>query len=430
MKIAFYIDNENHKGVDYSNPEKGNPGIGGTHFMFWTVAFYLQKMYPHLEIIILAPLIDSMPAILKCYESNSPKNAVEQAAKMNVDILVLRGPNSSKELFKEIEVHKQTIIFWSHNPEDYRFATLAAKCKYVKRNVCVGKEQMDRLRDHELYNKTTYIYNALDFSLYNGYERTAHTKIVGYMGSLTPKKGFHRLAKIWKDVLVEVPDAQLYVLGGGNLYGKEWKTGKLNLTNDRYEKKILKYLSDSNGKLQSSVKFMGVVSGEKKLELLKNLNVGVANPVGNETFCIVAVEYQYLKVPVVTVRKDGVLDTVRDHVSGLLFKSDKEFVQNLVHLLNSPEKVDEIGESGHRFVLENFEIHDICKQWYELFYNINNEENNLVKYDASNWDNNFKWLREINRRVKRIRILSWLPSILIYKQIVRDIYKKIKNSFR
>ncbi len=426
MKIAFYIDNENHRGVDYSNPEGGNPGIGGTHFMFWTVAYYLDKMYEDVSIYILAPIIDTMPQRLYCYECKNPVEAVGKSRELGIDILVLRGPKSDKALFNKIEECQQKIVFWSHNREDFLFANYANKCKYVVRNVCVGKEQMDRLRDHLLFEKSTYIYNALDFATY-GYNKTleAKDKIVGYMGSLTPNKGFHRLAKVWKSVLKQVPDAKLYVLGGGNLYGKQWKLGKKNIANAVYEKRFLKYLVDDNGEIIPSVHFCGIVSGEEKLSLLNKIKVGVANPIGKETFCIVAIEFQYMNVPVVTVRKDGVLDTVRHNDTGLLFRSDKEFVEYLVRLLNDDERNSEMGEKANRFVKDTFDIYVICEKWYGLFTDILSGVANKIDYEATNWFNDFKWLREINRRIKSVRILYWLPSLLWYRYVIATGYKKI-----
>lgn len=50
----------------------------------------------------------------------------------------------------------------------------------------------------------------------------ADTKKVVYSGALIKQKGFHILAKAWKNILKAVPDAELYVLGGG-LYGMTYK---------------------------------------------------------------------------------------------------------------------------------------------------------------------------------------------------------------
>ncbi|MFW6389743.1 MAG: glycosyltransferase family 4 protein, partial [Halanaerobiales bacterium] len=306
MNVSFYIDNQNHKGVDYSNPEYGNPGVGGTQYMFWTIAYYLQTFYNDIEVNVIAPYIKTMPKSLNSYKAKSILDSVKIAKEVGSDILVLRGPTNNKKLFTFINLYKIKVVFWSHNFENWKFAELVSKCNYVERNICVGKEQLDRLRDHEIFNKSTYIYNALDFKLYDPYsDGEKNNKIVGYMGSLTKRKGFHKLAKNWKDIVSHVPEAKLYVLGGGDLYGKQWEMGSRNLTNQSYEKLLMKYLTNNSGEILPSVEFKGVVSGKEKLELLKRIRVGVANPTGvGETFCIVATEYEAVGTPVVAIKKN------------------------------------------------------------------------------------------------------------------------------
>ncbi|MCD7710447.1 MAG: glycosyltransferase family 4 protein [Porphyromonadaceae bacterium] len=426
MRVAFYIDNEKCRGIDFSKPEKGNPGIGGTQFMFWSVAYYLNQMYADLDIYIFAPIIDRMPSSMKSVACATPIEAIKKAQTYSIDIIIIRGVCDDRPLFNTINQYKQKTIFWCHNPVWPRFADQMANCRYVLRNVCVGKEQLDELRDHVVFNKSTYIFNALDFTAYAGCESKGKgLNIVGYMGALIPDKGFHRLAKVWKDVLKQVPDAQLYVLGGVDLYGKELKRGSLNISDEAYERKIMKYLSDGHGHIHPSVHFMGVVSGTQKLELLNKLSVGVVNPIGTETFCIVAIEFEYLKIPVVSLKKGGVLDTILDKKTGLLFNTEKEFVNDIVSLLQNRNRAQQMGDFGHEYVARNFEIHQTCAEWKKLFDDCNAGRNVNVSYEAKNWFNNLKWLREGNRRIKSILLFKWLPSISWYKQFVSDIHKSL-----
>lgn len=429
MVISFYLDNENHQGVDYSNPELGNPGVGGTQYMFWAIAYYLKKFYNDIQVNILAPYVESMPESINSYKVINIIDSIKVAKEIGSDILVLRGPCNNEELFSLINLYKINIVFWSHNFENWKFVELASKCEYVKRNICVGKEQLDRLRDHEIFMKSMYIHNALDFKIYDPYSKLdKKDKIVGYMGSLTEKKGFHRLAKLWKYIVDQVPEAKLYVIGGGDLYGKKWQLGERNLTNPKYENKLMKYLTTESGEILPSVEFMGVVSGTKKLEILNKLKVGVANPTGiGETFCIVATEYEALGIPVVTIKKNGFLDTIKDKKSGLLFKNDKEFIEYIIKLLNNDNLNYELGEYGKKMVREKFNIEFICSNWYTMLYNVLNNVDNKVDFEAENWFNDYKWIREINRNIRNIPGLRWVPSILWYKEKIRTIYMRIKK---
>jgi hypothetical protein len=55
MKVAFYLENAEIAEVDLRDPEKGNPGIGGSEYMIVMIANELSKRYGKLmEISILA----------------------------------------------------------------------------------------------------------------------------------------------------------------------------------------------------------------------------------------------------------------------------------------------------------------------------------------------------------------------------------------
>ena len=43
MKVAFYLENKDIQKVDFTNPELGNPGCGGTQFLFAATPYYLKK---------------------------------------------------------------------------------------------------------------------------------------------------------------------------------------------------------------------------------------------------------------------------------------------------------------------------------------------------------------------------------------------------
>lgn len=123
------------------------------------------------------------------------------------------------------------------------------------------------------------------------------------------------MAKAWKNILKAVPDAELYVLGGG-LYGNEKDLSA-------YQDYCNCFLKDSDGNLMSSVKYMGTMGNEKE-EFYNSIRVGVSNPTGKtETFCLSAVEFQAHGIPVVTYNGYGLIDTVDDKKTGYRIKGQK-----------------------------------------------------------------------------------------------------------
>lgn len=419
MKIAFYLDNKGNPDADYSNPYGVNPGIGGTQYMIWLISSYLNDVYTDLDIVLLANAVNNMPQNLKCIKSNTYIDALKKAKEIKADILVCRGPYIEKAFYSEAEKSSIKIIIWNHNFEKYEAANYMAKCSAVRRCVCVSKEQYDRLCDHDIFPKSTYIHNTIFLSEYEKLKRSlSEGKNVCYLGGLYKEKGFLKLAANWRRIEKKVPGIQLYVIGGANLYDHKAKLGKYGLADEKYEQKFIKYLVNKDGQVKPNIHFMGVVGGVEKLNIMKRMDVGVVNPKGAaETFCIGAIEFQALNVPVVTIKKYALIETVCHGVTGLLFKTKFGFVNNIVKLLKNKELNIKMGMQGSAFVKQKFNISDISKKWYELLADVYNDADYKPSENFTNMANCAKWIRVINSKIKKY--IPCIPSILAYEAVPR-----------
>ena len=431
MTVVFYLNNEDHTNVDYSMPMEGNPGIGGGQYIIWLIASLLSKKYNDLKCYLAARNISSMPDWMNCIQVNDICDLISKVKEINADILVYRGEKTNSAFFREISKTNIKVITWCHNFERYQRAQGLANCSNIKRNVCVGKEQYDRLRDHDVYKKCTYIYNSLTYDIYNVDNKDKIRNSVCYLGSLHRPKGFHELAKIWGEIESRVKDAQLYVLGSGTLYDKNAKLGKYGLAEDKYEKEFIRYLINDDGTIKDNVHFMGTVGGKEKIELMSKMQVGVVNPTGEgETFCIGAIEFEALGIPVVTIKKYSLIETVADKKSGLLFRNDKQFADNVVKLLSEKQLNEQLGDFGQEWVRDKFSLEKVLEKWYQLICDVYNDIPAYVEYNNDNLWNNRKWLREANRQLRKV--FRFMPSILWYehmpnafKKTLREIKKQI-----
>lgn len=431
MKVAFYLNNYNYKEIDFSHPENGNPGVRGTQYMIWSLACALSRNYNDIDITLYANWIDKMPKDILCEKCNDDLEAVEKADRSKVDILVLRTSISTdKKVFERLNSVNYSCITWSHNFEDFYLAEMISKTDAIKRNICVGRQQYERLRDHAVFKKSLYIYNALTFECYDNYMRDINNHIVVYVGMLDSSKGFHRLARIWPKIVKKDKKAVLYVLGSGNL-GANTKLGSLSIADDKYEKKFARYLCDKNGKIIPSVKFFGKVGGKEQREIMSKAKVGIANPTGiGETFCIVAIEFEALGIPVVSVKRYGLLDTVENGKSGLLRNTDSGLVNAIVKILNDDEMSDKMGNYGSIYVRRKFSFPTILTEWHKVLIDVYNNKKNINKLEFNYPLNQAKVIREVNRKIKKLSGLSRLPSLLEYDYVLREIYRKIRNIIR
>ena len=179
----------------------------------------------------------------------------------------------------------------------------------VRQLICVGHEQLEMLRDHDIFSKATFIYNCVPMpaslpQLVREHPFHDREPVVAYLGSLHYMKGFHLLAAAWKRIRSAVPGATLHVLGGSS----SGTLGAYGIASPKYENLFVRHLLDADGRLTDSVFFHGN-SGIEKWEVLCRARVGVPNPSGrSETFCLSLVEMLLSGARVTTIASPAARD--------------------------------------------------------------------------------------------------------------------------
>ena len=176
------------------------------------------------------------------------------------------------------------------------------------------------------------------------------------------------LARIWPQILKHRPDAKLIVIGTGKLYNHSAKLGPWGIADSEYEQEyLMPYLGDDRGQPHSSVTFAGRL-GEDKKEILHHALIGVPNQMGQTENCPgSALEFQACTTAVVSGAYWGMLDTISDKHSGLLGKTDKDLINNILKLLDSPKTAIDIGRNGVSFVSRRYKWQDVVKKWDVVF---------------------------------------------------------------
>lgn len=269
---------------------------------------------------------------------------------------------------------KMKLIAWAHCP----FKSKILYFNSISRVVCVGNEQRDEHKNALNSHKLTVIFNALNLDVNTTYLTPfANRKAeVTFMGALMPFKGFHVLAKAWKDIVSLVPDAHLNVIGSGRLYDRNAPLGKWDIASPEYEELFMPYLLDDNGQILPSVTFWGVLDDEKN-KILGETKVGVPNPLGRETFCISAVEMQMYGALVTTIKEGGYIDTVYDQDS--LFEHNDDLAIYVATQLKKTENKD--YNACMEYFENNFSFETTCNKWNDLFDIVEQEkEISIFKY--------------------------------------------------
>lgn len=169
-------------------------------------------------------------------------------------------------------------------------------------------------------------------------------KIV-YLGRLVDFKGPIETLKAFELVLEKGFKAELHFIGSGNL-----------------ENQLGRAIRGS--RFRASIHIHGALSNRNAMEHLASAYVLTAHNKRSEVtgqeeaFGVVPIEAMMLGVPVVTGRSGGIIETVVDGKTGLLFEPEniKSHADALVKLLESEEYRDLLGASARQRSLENFSV--------------------------------------------------------------------------
>ena len=429
-RVAFFFENGGLAGFDCREIGKGNPGLGGTAYMFYVVAWLLASRDNGIEVTLMTTNEGRFPDCLSVVRVESLAVAVRRCRECGIEYLITKysdGHRQQPTLFATPTGVK--LIIWCHNFASQKMLDFYAKSINVERLICVGREQMDRYRDHRAFRKSDYIYNCVDTSVVTPQmealteqEFNSRAHKVCYIGAVIPAKGLHLLTAVWRQVLERVPDAELYVMGNGALYGGNPKLGPWDLAEPAYEYKVLAPVM-KDGQLLPSVHLMGIVGGKEKFELLRQARVGVPNPSGEtETFCISAIEMQLMGARIASKRCPGYLDTVRN---GRLVETKSELADCIVSQLQEPTTDYErtLADIRQRFSLEA-----VAKDWEELFLEAIPEGRHLhailplanPEFEHKQWKERLRrwkercgWLQEV------------LPTIDRFYEVKRAIERRV-----
>lgn len=431
IKVCFYHPDKTFPDVDCTHLGKGNPGVGGSDYALLLVAEKLAITSDKLSVFVATqsnnPRIPVANGKLHRLYAKDQSVLLKEIIDNGISVIVFRYGIicTDDEFFVKIQ-GKAKVVIWCHNTVPLDDLNKFCKIDSVGRLISVTKEQMDLYIDHNAYKISDYIYNALPEELISDSRKSIvpyldRPKNVVYMGSLVPAKTFHILAKAWPEVLKKVPEAQLYVIGSGQLYSREQSLGKYGIAEASYENSFMQYLTNDKGDILESVHFMGVLGSEKN-DVMRNARVAVPNPRGDtETFCICAIEMQLAGCLLTTISMSAYLDTVNPQFS-ILYNNTNKLAESIIKLLNY--NVNHNIDDEIDFVDYKFNLNNIITEWERLFTTCLWDGSHIHPFKLTHPNYKLKWLRNINRTIRDI-----VPGGNVYLPSSNSVFRFAKKIF-
>ena len=339
FNLAFYCDMTGIQNSNVSSILSGNPGIGGTQYLFLLITTLLNDRYkktsnnvslyikghfskydsntPIIEVDSFAHCLSLLKQVNKRYKGNT--------------IIVIRECEVLNSL-GIIKKNNYNFVVWAHNTITIRLQRIISKTPNINKIVCVSESQYKNMSFLPFYHdKCTFINNCYPRNYFYDKQTSWDEHSAIYIGAAVPQKGMHNLLKIWKHVSSKDEKAKLYIVGGVKLRNRNSKAGNWGITSKSYEYILHLFLKRLNRK---QVEFLGVLSSDELKKYMQHVKVGIVNPskvMRDETFCMGAVELQAYGIPVVSRKRgDGLETSILNGETGFLEKKDNMISRNVI----------------------------------------------------------------------------------------------------
>jgi len=196
-------------------------------------------------------------------------------------------------------------------------------------------------------DKIKVIYNSFDAPVLKETKEELRKKlnlsgtILISAGRLVPWKGFDKLIEIMPEILKEIPDAKLVIIGSG----PEEKNLKSQISNLS--------AGEAGLKIKENVFLVGQVSHDKALEYLKAGDVFVLNT-GYEGFSHFLLEAMAMEIPIITTNVGGNPELIENGKNGILaeYNNKEELRKKIIELIKNKTLKKELTENAKQKVAE------------------------------------------------------------------------------
>lgn len=426
MNIALVEDDSKYNNIKIEDCKLFNPGIGGGTYQFINL-FYVLSLVKGYNIFFLhrnKSNFTDLPLEKNLIYENEEK-LFEILLSLNLDNIILpqRFGYDLLDRFAFLNV-----------PITYRCGNYlnSTEVKYlsldiVKNVVCLNWEHASKCYDTLIYKKISIIPNYINFDILNMYQfdntfvNLQDKFQITYIGSITPSKGLHLIAEVWKEIIKKIPNAQLNVIGSKSLYDHTLDRQSTKST-DSYEIRV-KSLFEKDPFSAGKVVYFGNL-GIEKYEIISKSNLGLVNPSAkSEIFTNSVIDFSLFNVPVLGRNKYGLVSMIEDGENGFKFNNLRDLVKKVIYVYDHKE----LDFNGRDFIEKKFGGINSVFNWQLLFNENYNNDYLVSNYKPKLKDilHNYFFLRVLSRKFKFF--FPTFPAVVEIEFFMKKIYRKLKK---
>jgi glycosyltransferase involved in cell wall biosynthesis len=356
MEIFFFdnsksLDNLNITGFD------SNPGVGGSQFVLLQLFYELAKNFPDLKFTLITEQ--------KVEIDNLPTNAVikKELNFSSTDNLFVVTITQIEYLIEKKGNKEARCILWSHHPHDTTYLSRISNYFSDIDIVSIGIYQYlsNRLR----FGKHFRILNLPPERMPNKIEHKDIKNFI-FIGAFTRAKGLHIVLKNWSQIVGNIPEAKLNVLGGDIYQSRKYSKIISNDFNN-YISEIHQIVDSMPLNIRNSIIFHGILNKNDKQTILKNSHIALLNPTGaSEAYPASALECMSYSIPVIAMGDYGMRDIMEKFKElDLRYSNYSEIIKKI---LDGKINYSELQNKCFNFYLDYYNSKNkIINNWRDIF---------------------------------------------------------------
>ena len=225
-------------------------------------------------------------------------------------------------------------------------------------------------------NRVRVLYNAIDVNEYNTSNISDYLpNQILFMGHMTKAKGYCDLVRVIPIVAEKYKNIKFNFVG-------TLREGERGVFFDQTNGKPLEYENPFSvhwdildSKYKSNYEHLGVISGKKKIEVLKRTNIFIL-PSYSEGFSRALLEAMTMGKPVICTPVGAHKDIIKDGENGfIVMPGDTETIaKKIITLLKNTKQRENIAAKNYRYVRENFHINFIAQQMKDYIEQVVKED--------------------------------------------------------
>lgn len=248
--------------------------------------------------------------------------------------------------------------------------------KYTCNFVSIALVQAECLRDQFSAllpdKKIKVLYNAVETSEYTNEDiGTFDNNKILFMGHLTHAKGYCDAVKALPLVAAKFPDVEFCFAG-------TIRKGERNVFFDQikgtpliYEDPFKVHEDISTGKFAENYNYLGVVTGQNKLKILKEANIFIL-PSYSEGFSLAVLEAMAMGKPIICTPVGALREIIKDGGNGYFIEPGdfRGLAEKIILLMSNEELRGRFAKKNYRLVREHFSSQKVSNQLEAIFRSI------------------------------------------------------------